>query len=166
MNESITVYVDGSYNDVIKKYAFGCVFILDDGEIYLALGSGDNPESLKQRNVSGEMLGAMYAVSCAKKSGYKAIDIYYDYSGIEMWVTGAWKAKNELTQKYRDYMRSCGADIKISFHKVEGHSGDKYNDLADKTAKRGLEEGNGIPAAKNIPELELKTGAQSPSSTK
>ena len=83
MNESITVYVDGSYNDAIKKYAFGCVFILDDGEIYLALGNGDNPESLKQRNVTGEMLGAMYAVSCARKSGYKAIDIFYDYSGLE-----------------------------------------------------------------------------------
>ncbi len=154
-NDQITVYVDGSYNDSIKKYAFGCVFILDDGEKYLAFGNGDNPESLKQRNVTGEMLGAMYAVQCARKSGFKAIDIYYDYSGIEMWVTGGWKAKNELTQKYRDAMRSWGNDIKISFHKVEGHSGDMNNDLADKAAKRGLEEGKGIPPAKNILELEF-----------
>ena len=151
----ITVYVDGSYNDAIKKYAFGCVFILDYGEIYLAYGNGDNPESLKQRNVTGEMLGAMYAVQCARKSGYKAIEIFYDYSGIEEWVTGGWKAKNELTQKYRDAMRGWGADIKITFHKVEGHSGDKYNDLADKIAKRGLEEGNGIPQVKNVMELEF-----------
>ncbi len=153
--EKLTVYVDGSYNDAIKKYAFGCVFILDDGEIYLAYGNGDNEESLKQRNVTGEMLGAMYAVQCARKSGCKSIDIYYDYSGIECWVTGEWKAKNELTQKYRDAMRSWGSDIKITFHKVEGHSGDKYNDLADKTAKRGLEEGNGVPPVKNVMELEF-----------
>ena len=154
-NDKLTVYVDGSYNDALKRYAFGCVFILDDGVGYLALGNGDNPESLKQRNVTGEMLGAMYAVQCARKSGYKSIDIYYDYSGIECWVTGEWKAKNELTQKYRDAMRGWGSDIKIAFHKVEGHSGDKYNDLADKTAKRGLEEGSGVPPVRDILELEF-----------
>ncbi len=158
--EQITVYVDGSYNDSVKKYAFGCVFILDDGEVYIAYGNGDNPESLKQRNVSGEMLGAMYAVQCARKTGYRSIDIYYDYSGIECWVTGAWKAKNDLTVKYRDAMRSWGKDISIRFHKVSGHSGDRYNDLADKTAKRGINEGNGVPPIENILNLEfLEEGA-------
>lgn len=145
MNTKVIAYVDGSYNDAVKKYAFGCVFILPNGLIYTAFGNGDNEESLKQRNVSGEMLGAMYAVQCARKSGYKTIDIYYDYSGIECWVTGAWKAKNDLTRKYSMAMRMWAADIDIVFHKVEGHSGDKYNDVADKTAKRGIEEGNGIP---------------------
>lgn len=151
---SVTAYVDGSYNDSIKKYAFGCVFLTEDGRIYLALGNGDNEQSLKQRNVSGEMLGAMYAVVCAIKSGYSAIDIYYDYSGIEMWVTGGWKARNELTRKYAASMRKWGEAIKIRFHKVEGHTGVRYNELADKTAKRGLEEGSGVPAAALIDSME------------
>lgn len=151
---SVTAYVDGSYNDSIKKYAFGCVFLMPDNRIFLAFGNGNNEESLKQRNVSGEMLGAMYAVVCAIKSGFKSIDIYYDYSGIEMWATGGWKAKNELTQKYAASMRKWGEAIHIRFHKVEGHSGVKYNELADKTAKRGLEEGNGVPAAALIESME------------
>ena len=137
-DKTITAYVDGSFSVENGVYSFGCVFLPEDGTVRVLCGSGNDPENAKQRNVTGEMLGAMYAVQCARKSGYKSIDIYYDYSGIECWVTGDWKAKNELTQKYRDAMRSWGSDIKITFHKVEGHSGDKYNDLADKTAKRGL----------------------------
>ena len=54
----LLAYVDGSYQDALKKYGFGCIFILPDGRIYTEYGNGDNPDSLKQRNVSGEMLGA------------------------------------------------------------------------------------------------------------
>lgn len=154
VGNKVVAYVDGSYNDAIKKYAFGCVFITGEDKVYVACGNGDNPESLKQRNVTGEMLGAMFAVQCARKSGCGEIDIYYDYSGIESWVTGAWKAKNELTQKYAQAMRGWGSDIKISFFKVSGHTGVKYNELADKMAKRGLTEGNGIPAFSSIEALE------------
>ena len=94
----LLAYVDGSYQDALKKYGFGCIFILPDGRIYTEYGNGDNPDSLKQRNVSVEMLGAMYAVRFALNSGFRAIEIRYDYEGIEKWVTGAWKSKNELTQ--------------------------------------------------------------------
>ena len=89
----LLAYVDGSYQDALKKYGFGCIFILPDGRIYTEYGNGDNPDSLKQRNVSGEMLGAMYAVRFALNSGFRAIEIRYDYEGIEKWVTGAWKGK-------------------------------------------------------------------------
>ena len=66
----LLAYVDGSYQDALKKYGFGCIFILPDGRIYTEYGNGDNPDSLKQRNVSGEMLGAMYAVRFALNSGF------------------------------------------------------------------------------------------------
>jgi ribonuclease HI len=153
--ETLTVYVDGSYNDSIKKYAFGCAFLTPEGTVHVAFGNGDNPESLKQRNVTGEMLGAMYAVQCARKSGYSAIEIYYDYSGIECWVTGAWKSKNDLTKKYAQAMRSWGTDIKIGFHKVAAHTNVEYNEVADKLAKKGLTDGNGVPPVKPVEELEL-----------
>ena len=77
----LLAYVDGSYQDALKKYGFGCIFILPDGRIYTEYGNGDNPDSLKQRNVSGEMLGAMYAVRFALNSGFRAIEIQYDYGG-------------------------------------------------------------------------------------
>ncbi|MCM1100765.1 MAG: RNAse H family protein [Clostridium sp.] len=150
----LSIYVDGSYDDRLKKYAFGCVFLPEDGEIRLAYGNGDNPQSLKHRNVTGEMLGAMYAVRTAMMSGYAEVEICYDYEGLEKWVTGAWRSKTELTQKYAHSMREWGQSIRIFFTKVAAHSNVKYNELADRTAKRGLTEGNGIPKITRLEELE------------
>ncbi len=153
-NAHITVYVDGSYDDSLKRYAFGCVFLHENGEIYTAFGNGDNPQSLPLRNVTGEMLGAMYAVKTAIVNGYEEVELCYDYEGIEKWVTGAWRAKNELTQKYAASMRTWRNQIRIIFTKVAAHTNVKYNEVADKTAKRGLTEGNGVPKIGKITELE------------
>lgn len=154
----IDIYVDGSYNDTIKKYAFGCVFLTSHGEIYTVFGNGDNPDSLKHRNVTGEMLGAMYGVRSAMASGYTDIHVYYDYEGIEKWVTGAWKSKTELTKKYAASMREWGTMANISFTKVLAHSKVEYNELADKLAKRGLTEASGVPKIVKVEELELWQG--------
>ena len=138
----------------LKKYGFGCIFILPDGRIYTEYGNGDNPDSLKQRNVSGEMLGAMYAVRFALNSGFTVIEIRYDYEGIEKWVTGAWKSKNDLTKKYAQTMLGWGQKIQIRFTKVPAHSKVKYNELADETAKLGVANGNGIPKVKSLSDFE------------
>lgn len=151
---TLIAYVDGSYEDSLKKYAFGCVFITTDGTVYTEYGNGDNEKSLQHRNVTGEMLGAMYAVRTAMISGYDAIDIYFDYEGIEKWVTGAWKAKAEHTQKYAASMREWGKSIRIGFHKVAAHTNVKYNELADKMAKHGLTAGQGVPKIRPVTELE------------
>ena len=153
-DQILTAYVDGSYQDELKRYAFGCVFLPPWGSIYLAWGNGDNPETVSMRNVTGEMLGAMYAVRTAMKNGFRAIDLYYDYEGIEKWVTGEWKAKKEHTKKYAQAMREWGGQIRITFHKVAAHTKVEYNELADQTAKRGLTEGKGIPPIKMLEELE------------
>lgn len=153
-SDTLLAYVDGSYDDSLKKYAFGCVFLLPDGRIYTEFGNGDNPQSLQHRNVTGEMLGAMYAVKTAMMNGYRQIEIRYDYEGIEKWVTGAWRSKTELTQKYAAAMRGWSKDIKILFTKVPAHSNVTYNELADQTAKRGLTEGEGVPKVKKLEEME------------
>lgn len=134
----LLAYVDGSFDVAIGKYAFGCVILTPDGEIIRESGNGDNPEALAIRNVAGEMLGAMTAVRWAIKHGYDTIELRYDYEGIEKWATGAWKAKNALTQKYAEYMQRQKRYIKISFQKVKAHSGDYYNEEADKLAKEAL----------------------------
>lgn len=148
MNEKVIAYVDGSYDDKLKKYAFGCIFLLPSGEQIEKSGNGENPESLAIRNVAGEMIGAMFAVRWAITNGYRQIEIRYDYMGIEKWVTGEWKTKNELTKKYADAMNRWARAISVSFQKVTAHSHDTYNDMADKLAKTALTEGNGIPEIK------------------
>lgn len=138
-------YVDGSFNPQKGKYAFGLVAFHPGGEVEEFCGSGNSAEALKQRNVSGEMIAAMLSVKWAIVNGYKELTIYYDYAGIEAWVSGAWKAKNELTMKYRDTMRTWGTRVAIRFEKVEAHTGNKFNERADELAKEGLEKEVGLP---------------------
>lgn len=150
----LLAYVDGSYDNSIKKYAFGCVFLLPDGRIYTEYGNGDNEQSLQHRNVTGEMLGAMYAVRFAMLNGFHSVEIRYDYQGIEKWVTGEWRSKTELTQKYAASMREWGKSISMRFTKVAAHTNVTYNELADKMAKTGLTMGNGVPKVRRIEDME------------
>lgn len=145
LTDQIIAYVDGSFDEKIGRYAFGCVMIMPNGEIVRESGNGDNPDSLALRNVTGEMLGAMYAIKWSEKNGYSGIKICYDYLGIEKWALGEWKAKNALTQKYAEFMRENSKKLNISFQKIAAHTGNKYNEEADKLAKAALTEGKGIP---------------------
>lgn len=152
--DQLITYVDGSYEHSLLKYAFGCVFLVPDGTIYVENGSGTNPESAKLRNVTGEMLGSMFAVRWAIKNSFRSVEIRYDYEGVEKWVTGAWKSKTELTQKYADAMRRWSAQIQISFTKVAAHSNVYFNEMADQLAKKALVDKDGVPEIRLREEME------------
>ena len=143
----LTAYVDGSYEHSEQRYGFGCVFLLPDGRILTENGSGNQPETAALRNVTGEMLGAMYAVTYALKNDFRQLEICYDYEGIEKWVTGVWKCKNPLTQKYAASMRAWGQKIVITFTKVAAHSNVYYNEMADQLAKEAVAQEKEIPKA-------------------
>jgi len=149
----LVAYVDGSYEHSLLKYAFGCVFIMSDGNVYTVNGSGNDPETAKQRNVAGEMLGAMYAARFALKNGFQELEIRYDYEGIQKWVTGEWRAKTELTGKYSDYMRKIRENMSISFTKVAAHTNVCFNEMADLLAKDGLLLDTGVPKVYDKEEL-------------
>ena len=55
-----------------------------------------------------------------------------------MWATGGWRAKTELTAKYAQYMKEKQDQISISFRKITAHTGDTYNEEADRLAKAAL----------------------------
>lgn len=152
--DTLIAYVDGSYEHSLLKYAFGCVFLLPDGTTYVENGSGSNPESAKLRNVTGEMLGAMFAVRWAIKNGFSKLEIRYDYEGVEKWVTGVWKSKTELTQKYADAMRRWSSQINLNFTKVAAHTNVYYNEMADQLAKQALVEKDGVPEIRRKEEMQ------------
>lgn len=135
----IIAYVDGSYDDEKKVFSYGVVIIIGENEMYLSQ-KFDNaePEMLEMRNVAGEIAGARKAMEYCIEHGYSSIDIYHDYEGIAKWCNGEWKANKIKTQEYRDFFASIKDTISIRFFKVKGHSGDKYNDLADELAKNAI----------------------------
>lgn len=130
----VVAYVDGSFDDEVGRYGFGCVILLPNGEIVRKSGSGNDPDAMSSRNVAGEILGAVCAVKWCASNGHKALKICYDYMGIEMWATREWKAKKKLTMEYAGLMEEYGKKINISFKKVAAHTGDKYNEEADRLA--------------------------------
>lgn len=95
-------------------------------------------ELAEMRNVAGEIMGAAQAMKTAKALGLKELTIYHDYEGIAKWCTGEWKTKKEWTKKYKAFYDEISQDITVSFQKVEAHSGNQYNDIADKLAKEAV----------------------------
>lgn len=129
-------YVDGSYNIKTGEYAFGAVMLKDGGIATFSHKYNDDAGTM--RNVAGELAGALFAVRYAIKLGLASVEIYYDYEGIEKWATGKWKTNLERTRAYAETLRNAQKHIDIRFVKVKGHSGDAYNDMADRLAKNEL----------------------------
>lgn len=127
-------YVDGSYNISTCEYGYGVVFFYNGDEIHLKKGFPKD-DLAAMRNVAGEIKGSEAAISYAVSKHISSIKIYHDYEGISKWCTGEWKANKEGTIAYRDFYNNAKKHLKIEFVKVKGHSGDTYNDIADRLAK-------------------------------
>lgn len=142
-NNAIYVFVDGSYNKNRKISGYGMAFVLNDEVIYHSKKTLDNPDFVQYRNVYGEVQGTQDAVEYAVEKGYEEINVVYDYTGIENWAMGNWKANNPLTQRYAERMKELRSKIGINFIKVKAHAkndegGHKYNDLVDRLAKESV----------------------------
>lgn len=131
------VYVDGSYNKANNKCGYGVVLTNGDEVIFTKFEECKG-EGVRMRNVYGEIMGVMNAISEVIHLGYKQITIAYDYEGIEKWATGEWQRKNEFTKTYYKFIQNANHIIEIKYLKIKSHSNDKFNDMADQLAKRSV----------------------------
>ena len=136
-DESPFAFVDGSFNVTNNVYGYGG-FLIANGEKYILMGSGDEPEMASMRNVAGEVLGSQATIKKALELGLSELTIYYDYAGIEMWALGNWKRNKKGTIAYYDYVNSIRHKISLNFVKVKGHSGIDGNEEADRLAKKAV----------------------------
>lgn len=129
--KGVQAYVDGSYHN--GRVGYGAVLLRDGQEVQRF--SGRVMEDLESRQVAGELMATISVLEYCQKNNIPAIEILYDYAGIEKWARGQWKANLPLTQRYAAFVRAC--TVKIKWHKVKSHSGTTWNDVADGLAKKG-----------------------------
>ena len=132
---AVCAYVDGSFYN--GEFSYGMVIIRDGMELSFA-EKIDDKGLAQMHNVAGEIKGAEAAMQYAVDEGLDSIVIYHDYEGIAKWCLGDWKANKEGTKAYKAFYDSIKDKVKVKFVKVKGHSGDKYNEMADKLAKKAL----------------------------
>ena len=127
------VYVDGSFINGATGY--GAV-ILEDGKVVDELsGPVDASEVNGTRQVAGELAAVRAALNWCVAHSVNEVSIYYDYFGVEKWATGQWKRNQPLTKEYARFVAHC--PVKIHWHKVDSHTGDRWNDRADALARQG-----------------------------
>lgn len=136
-NDTAIAYVDGSYNKFSKEFSCGVV-IFYKGKTYEISKKYDDKELSSMRNVAGEIKASENAIKFCLKNSIKNLKIYHDYEGIAKWAKGDWKANKAGTIAYRDFFKEASKNINITFEKVKAHSGNKFNDKADKLAKAAL----------------------------
>lgn len=133
----VTVYTDGSYDIKTNRYSWAYVIIKDNQLVFEDAGVGTHPDAASMRNVAGELAAAMRGIKTASELYHgESIELLHDYIGVASWVDRSWKAKNEMTKAYVDYMDRYKGNL--SFQHVRGHSGCYWNEYVDRKARDAL----------------------------
>lgn len=130
-------YCDGSFDLGTGRYSYGLVVLRNGTEVKFSQAFPES-EMSAMRNVAGEIEGAKAAMRYCADNGIPALKLYYDYIGIEKWCVGGWKTNRDGTVEYKNFYEEISKKLRVEFVKVKGHSGDKYNDEADRLAKAAL----------------------------
>jgi ribonuclease HI len=142
--KKIIIYTDGACSGNPGPGGWGAVLILEE--------SGKNKA---QKNLSGkepattnnkmELRAVIEALKAIKDKEYE-LEIYTDSNyvkdGTEKWIhswkKNGWKTSAKAEVKNKDLwieLDNLVQQFKIKWHWVKGHSGNKYNELADSLAR-------------------------------
>ena len=130
-------YVDGSYNIKTREFSGGGVLFYEHEKVEFSK-KHDDPQLAEMRNVAGEIMGAVMVLRHCVEHKIPAVEIYHDYAGVGRWATGAWKTNKPGTQAYAAFCQKAMQFVQVKFVDVTGHSGDYWNDEADRLAKAAL----------------------------
>lgn len=130
-------YIDGSYSKAGNCYGWGG-FIDDGKHCRIIQGKGNTPQYLPERNIAGELIGALQIPHTCRKMGIEEINLYCDYAGIENYTNGSWRPKTPLAKYYADTMDILADMVTVHFIHVAGHTGIEGNEIADYLAKEAV----------------------------
>lgn len=137
-DRELMAYVDGSFNSSNNEYPVGWGYILIDNQGNEFLMEGrihKGEEGVSTRNVLGEIFAATKAAQKALQTQATKLTIRHDYVGVGKWPNKEWKANTDVTINYSNFMNEVrNRGLEIVFEKVDAHTGDYYNEVADKLA--------------------------------
>lgn len=130
-------YVDGSYNIESNVYSYAYIIVKDNVIKNIENGIGNISELDNVRQVGGELLASIKALLYAKNNNISKITIVHDYEGVQSHATGAWARREKSSIYYYNTVQKIlnEGNIKVNFKKVDGHSGNLFNEMADEFAK-------------------------------
>ena len=129
---TISIYTDGSCLMHSKKRPGGWGFVLLEPECEFHISGGE----INTTNNRMELSAVIEALLFSRK--YKEYIIYSDSMYVINCANGKWKrSKNiDLWNKYNKISKNK----KITYIWVKGHSGNKYNEIVDKLARKESED--------------------------
>lgn len=134
IKNDVLIYTDGSYSSLV--YGYGAVFVYNGlivHEIY-----GGTIDVIDGKSYSAEILAVEKALEYAYKQCLKYVTICYDFNGIELWSINP--GDSVTAQEYKSMLdRYKGKGLSITFKWIKAHSGDRFNERADKLASIWLE---------------------------
>jgi ribonuclease HI len=142
--DEIKIYSDGAYNRVIKRGGYGFVIISND-KILNVVGGKIEHETSNRAEMLAALRGLEY-IKDNKINNGKKIRLYSDSKylvegitrWIKRWIKNGWltSQKTEVVNKDLWEILYCiSKELNVSWEYIEGHNGNEYNELADKTAK-------------------------------
>lgn len=135
--DCLHIYVDGSYNSSTERFSYGMVAVEDDVILYLEKGCAEDSSQKQLRQIAGELEASKSAVKYTVEHDKKKVVILHDYEGIYHHAMGTWERKDNSSKEYYEFMNNMikNFELEIYFVKVDSHTGDIYNEIADNLAK-------------------------------
>lgn len=137
--DCLHIYVDGSYNEESEKYSYGIIAVRNDVVEYIESGAAKDNSKKNIRQIAGELKAAVRALEYALENGEEKVVIFHDYEGVSHHATGFWERREESSIEYYIKMNELmSSGIEVIFVKVDSHTGDIFNELADEKCKEKL----------------------------
>ncbi len=140
-SEIIIIYTDGACSGNPGKGGWGAVLLYKDHKKEI---SGANKDTTNNRM---ELTAVIESLKNVKKSIPLKIytDSKYVMDGITKWINSwkknGWRTADKKPVKNSDLWQELDIECQkhqISWHWVKGHSGDKYNEIADELARQAI----------------------------
>ena len=142
MSEKIIIYTDGACSGNPGKGGWGAVLISNNNEEYL---SGN---CIMTTNNKMELTAAIQALQSIKAKSDIEIhtDSQYVKNGINLWINNwkknGWKNAAKKPVANKDLwiaLDTCVTSHNVLWFWVKGHSGNHYNEIADKLAVKAMQ---------------------------